>query len=327
LFLTMAPIDAEPTEEEATPEQRLAWLRARGVTIEEPEGRSAAAAPVDLGGPKFTYVRIPVNDNDICEELTAPVTEGDALPKLLGPVFAAGAHAVTDDVLAAHAAKSGQSVDLKLLRRVMEAGGAESFRLAVPTEDNGGQEVTSYLDEASTLKGLPKNERATALAVACGFPESCVLYGDIYISRRQWSKGGEVKNLDFSLEDLNPASPWLRRASTENLREQASTRPEEHALAQMQADEKPAEGEGEGYAWKDQGEEVEIVVAIEKGTTKKDVKVDFKRQEVRVTKPVEKTLKLFAPVEVDGCNWTLGDGQIVLTLEKADGKPWPQLLA
>eukprot|EP00929_Paragymnodinium_shiwhaense_P008029 TRINITY_DN111952_c0_g1_i1.p1 TRINITY_DN111952_c0_g1~~TRINITY_DN111952_c0_g1_i1.p1 ORF type:complete len:344 (-),score=77.85 TRINITY_DN111952_c0_g1_i1:157-1119(-) len=320
----MAPAD-EPTEDDATPEERLAWLRARGVTVEEPASRRSAPT-VNIGGPKFTYVRIPLDDADICEELTAPITEGDSLPSLLAPVYAVGADKVSDDVLAAHAAKSGQTVAPALLRQVMAAGGAETFRLAVPTEDNGGQEVTAYLDEASALKGLPTNERATALARACGFPDSCVLCGDIYLSRRQWSKSGQVKNVDFGLEDLNPASEWMRRAGTDNLREQAATRPEEHAAAQAGGD-KPAGGEGEGYSWRDQGDEIEIVIAVAKGTGKKDVKLDFKRQELRLAKPVEMTLKLFKAIEVDGCNWTLGDAQLIVTVEKADNRPWPQLLA
>ena len=39
-----------------------------------------------------------------------------------------------------------------------------------------------------------------------------------------------------------------------------------------------------------------------------------------------KTLKLYKAVNIDGCSWTLGSGQIVVTLEKCAAEPWPQLL-
>eukprot|EP00747_Dinoflagellata_sp_TGD_P068230 gnl/TRDRNA2_/TRDRNA2_155627_c0_seq1.p1 gnl/TRDRNA2_/TRDRNA2_155627_c0~~gnl/TRDRNA2_/TRDRNA2_155627_c0_seq1.p1 ORF type:complete len:285 (+),score=63.97 gnl/TRDRNA2_/TRDRNA2_155627_c0_seq1:97-855(+) len=251
----------------------------------------------------------------------------DALPTHLAAVFAGGS--VSDEALAAHAAESGQSVDLGVLRTLISQGGTESFRLATPTAANGWEGVNAYLDEAAVLKGLQRNMRANELVVQCGYPANCELRGDIFVGRVKWAAGGTVTNLDFQVSDLQPSSLWLQRAPVENLQEQASTRPEEHAKAQASAsdDGKPACGEGEGYTWKDEGEEVEIVVAIEKGTTKRDVKVDFKRQELRISKPISITLKLFKPVEVDGCSWTISDAKIVLTLEKVAKVPWHQLLA
>ena len=35
--------------------------------------------------------------------------------------------------------------------------------------DRGGESVYAYLDEASELKSLPVNQRASAIAEACGF--------------------------------------------------------------------------------------------------------------------------------------------------------------
>jgi len=177
------------------------------------------------------------------------------------------------------------------------------------------------------MKGLPKNERASALALQCGFPGTCELRGDIFVGRQTYDEGGMVQNIDFSIGELEPSSLWLRRAPKENLEFQKETQAENHAKAQESASSAPASGAGEGYTWRDEEEELEIVVEVEKGTTKKDVKVDFRKQEVRMTKPVSLSLKLFEPVDVDGCNWTMGDGKIILTMEKATKEPWPQLLA
>lgn len=311
-------------EEDITPEERLEWLRARGVLVEEPASRRTKAAS---GGRLFKYVKIPCANNYACEEISGEAGSGDVLPSLVAPNYA-GSAGVSDDAILAQAAQMGQQVGLEAMRAVMAQGGAESFRLAVPTDANGREGVYAYVDEASAMKGLPRNDRATALAHHCGFPATCILCGDIYVGRQKWNAEGLVENQDFELHDLEASSTWVRRATIENLEFQQSTQPDEHDRAQKYAvPDKPAEGAGDGYTWQDQGEEVEICVKVENGTTKKDIKVDFKKAEVRITKPLALSLKLFKAVDPDGCNWTMGKGQLILTLEKASAEAWPQLLA
>lgn len=313
--------DEKAEEDCASPEERLAWLRARGVIVEEPAGRRLITS---TGGKQFAYVCIPAGDGD-CVELSGSIGAGDMLPDILGPGFAVGD--ASDETLAGYAAQSGQQISISALRAVMARGSAETFRLSVPTEHNGREATYAYLDEASALKGLPRNDRATALAQACGFPATCLLSGDIYIGRQRYKEGGLVENVDFNLGMIEHSSTWVRRAVTENLEFQKMTQPEEHEAAQAGGDSKPASGQGDGYSWKDDGGDVEILVAVEKGTVKKDVKVEFRKQEVRVIKPVAHTFKLYASVDMDGCNWTISDGALVLTMEKASGGAWPKLLA
>lgn len=311
-------------EEDLSTEERMAWLRARGVLIEEPAGRKREGAPPS--GRPFRYVRIPMDEAHAVEELAghAPEGLGDALPALLARCFA-GDGGLGDEELKAHMKANGQDVEVSAMRAVMAQGGAESFRLAVPTEGNGREGVYAYLDEAAALKALPQNKRATALAKQCGFPDTIILSGDIYIGRQKWSASGTVENVDFLIQELEPTSLWIRRAPVENLEFQKESKPEQHAEAQAGMKDGPAGGEGEGYSWKDEGEEVEVSVTIEKGTPKRDVKVEFKSRELRVLKPVTLNLKLHAAVEVDDCTWTLGDGKIVVTLAKKDPQSWPSL--
>merc|ERR1719378_707362 len=120
----------------------------------------------------------------------------------------------------------GQQISVAAMRSALARGGAESFRLAVPTEANGREAVYAYLDESSSLKGLPKNARATALATACGFPPECTFHGDIFVGRQRWSKEGLVENMDFRVGELDRSSLWCRRAEVENLEFQKATRPE-----------------------------------------------------------------------------------------------------
>mmetsp|Transcript_42155 Transcript_42155/g.68280 ORF Transcript_42155/g.68280 Transcript_42155/m.68280 type:complete len:328 (-) Transcript_42155:89-1072(-) len=314
----------EANEDNATPEERMAWLRARGVTIEEPGEKQGPE--LSATGGRFTFVKIPADENQSCEECDGPLSLGDALPNLLAAKFAGCS--LTDDELRVHAATAGQAIGISTLRTVMMQGRAESFRLAVPTDANGRVGVYAYLDEASSMKGLPINMRATALPANCGFPASCQFAGDVYIGRQKWSAAGLVENVDFSLEDLTPGALWMRRAVPENLELQKSLRPEEHEAAQASGADKPASGEADGYSWQDQGEELEILLQVPEGTGKKDVKVEFKRQEIRVLKPAPLSLKLFAAVEIDGCSWTMGGpGQVIITLEKDSKAAWPKLLA
>ncbi|OLP95872.1 tRNA/tmRNA (uracil-C(5))-methyltransferase [Symbiodinium microadriaticum] len=184
--------------------------------------------------------------------------------------------------LRAYAAAQGQAgVDLAVLRKLVMRGQAESFSLAVPTAANGREAVYAYLDEASELKGLAVNERAVAVARSCGFPSSCRLRGDVYIGRLKWSDGGLVENVDFRIGELQPGAPWMQRAVTENLEQQKATQPEQHAAAQGGDPDQRAEGVGDGYTWKDDDEELEILLDVPESTKRKDVKIEFRRQEVR----------------------------------------------
>jgi len=319
----MGDLDAK-AEEDLTPDERLAWLRARGVIVEQPTDRKKYSPPAD--GRTFSFVRVPVDEGLNCEERSGPQAGGDALPALLGPEFAGGD--VPDSALEAHAAASGQAISLPALRAVLARGGAESFRLAVPTEANGGEGVYAYLDEASALKGLPRNERATLLAHRCGFPETCVLCGDIYIGRQKWRKGGLVKNIDFTLSDLDHNSLWVQRAPTENLEFQKAMQPEAHAAAQEAVSnnsgltEEVDEGD---YKYTQDEDDIEITFPIGTDVTKRDVKIEFLRRELRVTKPISFSIKLWKLVDVDGCSWTMGDGKVKISLQKQGGGHWPQL--
>lgn len=313
---------SEKPEDDLTNDERLSWLRARGVIVEEPASRKIAHA---AGGRSFLYVRIPADESLECEQRSGPVCDGDGLPSLIGPDFAGGD--VPDDMLEAKVAEMGQAVSIATLRSVLAQGGAEKFSLAVPTDSNGREGVYAYLDESSALKNLPINKRANTLAQQCGFPRTCEFFGDIFIGRQRWSKNGTIENIDFKLADLAPGSLWLRRAATENLETQKATRPDDHAYAQATGgSDEPASGQGDGYTWRDQGNDMEVVIEVEKGTSKKDIKIEFKKQEIRMTKPVAHHLKLFKPVDVDGCNWTVGNGQVILTLEKGVSEPWAKLL-
>jgi len=316
----------EVKEEDMTPEARMAWLKARGVQIEDFSQRRAGSAlgmTAAAGGPRFSYVFLPADESADAEERSAGIGSGDVLPGLLGPSFAGS---VDDDALQRTAASHGQSVGLEAMRLAAARGGAEAFRLAAPTDGNGKEAVHIYLDDCAALKQLPLNRRATALARTCGFPKDCEFHGDVYVGRTRWTKDGIV-NADFGVKDLDAGALWQRRAPMENLEFQKQTQPEGHAEAQAMGLATPelASGTAEGYTWQDGEEDVEITVQLEDPRAKK-VSVAFKRGSVEMSSPIKLNLKLYAEVDADACTWTYCPEGVRLTLLKEKEVAWPRLL-
>jgi hypothetical protein len=121
--------------------------------------------------------------------------------------------------------------------------------------------------------------------------------------------------------------------------------PAEHARAQSNFSTNVAAlGEVDGYFLSEEPYSLEVLVKVPKGTTMKDVKVEFRTQEIRVIKPVtlpwlklgvrHAYLKLYYSADGDVCHWTVGDGQIVITLVKCGhslqalkARPWSQLIS
>jgi hypothetical protein len=88
----------------------------------------------------------------------------------------------------------------------------------------------------------------------------------------------------------------------------------------------------EGYTWSQTLGEVEVRVKAPTGTTKKDVKAEFRRGALKVTfgkdaPAIDKKLAGF--VQVDGCTWTINTNQAIVTftLEKEKEGDWESLFA
>ena len=82
-------------------------------------------------------------------------------------------------------------------------------------------------------------------------------------------------------------------------------------------------GEGDGYTWSQEADEVEILFELPAGTAAKDVAVRFLPDKVVLTAPVSQQLALFARAVPDDCSWQLSDGKLLLTLGKEEeGQTW-----
>jgi hypothetical protein len=90
-----------------------------------------------------------------------------------------------------------------------------------------------------------------------------------------------------------------------------------------------AVGTGDGYNWKQDADELEVSVSVPNSVTRAQVKVLFQPRTLRVEHAgvVLVEGRLAGACRPEGSTWTLDRGRVVVTLEKADSRPWPALFA
>ncbi|KAL1504165.1 hypothetical protein AB1Y20_010574 [Prymnesium parvum] len=205
------------------------------------------------------------------------------------------------------------------IQREAAGGRCESYPLTPPSADPAHAAVRLYIDEIGALRGRPRNVRAEQLAQAAGLA-GLAIHGDAYVGRC-----GAAHNLDFRLGELAHDSAWVAQARAANLRRaaEASLGETEHL---------PGGGDEAGpYSWTQTDEDVEVRVrcGLEGKGAARRVKVGFgSGASLTVAVDGKKVLsfeKLFARVLPDECNWTIDGEHVVISMEKADHKPWAGL--
>lgn len=85
----------------------------------------------------------------------------------------------------------------------------------------------------------------------------------------------------------------------------------------------------DGYTWKQDDDELEISVVLPQDASKAKLKVVFGIKRLRVEHAGEVLVEgqLAGGCCPEGSTWTMGKGRVVVSLEKADSKPWPGLFA
>jgi len=287
-------VEEEPTE---SPEERLAWLRARGVTVETVEDRKLAKEgkldPNWGQGQKeitFKYVKIPWDDTQPYEEIeTKGYVAQDCMLTLMKPVFAGG-NIDSQTAKKTALAQMGQSVQTAGLDHLGEAaqgGTVETFALVRPAKTNSQQGVYIYLDEVGMLKQLPKNPRASSLAATCGF-NGADFFGDVYVGRVQ-CQPSPMYNIDFTVKDLDSSAAWMKRAAAENydyglgMAELRDKMGDQLVGGGQPAEDEGTIKEGDGYTWSQGEEDVEITVDGGEGIKSSQVKAVFKPASLKLT--------------------------------------------
>ena len=341
-------------ETEQTPEQRLEWLRAHGVTVEIPEDRQKEPQPepgAQAAMYRYTFVHIPVDGSLPYSERTVEVPQsetGDHLMRHLKAHFADSKAIDGNQLLKQFAGTAGAGVSVSAFESVSAAGSVESFSLVRPLDSNGHMGVYLYLDEVGALKKLPRNSRGNALASACGF-SGVDFYGDLFIGRVRGagaqSQGSiACPNVDFTLKEMDGDADWVRGAAHENMQNTATMEsmsemmgPGAQTINMGEGMKGRQEDDGtKGYAWEQTGDDVEIEVLLPPGTRSKQLKVTIDPRKVTVTLPgagqagplaTPLSLELFEPIRPDESTWTIDGDNLILSLEKAEaGGQWPMLV-
>lgn len=331
---------APPSEQE----ERISWLRDRGVLIEFPNEAAKAAKKASASGKtsKIVIVKIPCDEKRPFEEIEIPIVEeekGDQLLQLL-LVYFNNTHLTTSviDGLQKNQTTLFGTESVKVSDSTLQAlgqkGSVEAFSLSRPCEENLHCGVSFYLDEIGQIKNLPQNRRAVALATICGF-DNVPLVGDMFVGRTTVIPHKGLHHTDFRLADMDSSAKWLHGVKKENYEFGIKT-----GRAAVEGggekDYNGGENSSKNYSWKDSSDSVEIVLKTPLGTTSKDIAVVFRTRSVEVkTKSTGVSLlsiaSLFANVDPDDCTWTfannngLKEPELELTFVKSSAGPWTAL--
>jgi len=292
----------------------------------------------------FTYVRVPAADDQPLENCTGTAAApGDMLAQKICKAFFSQNGGIKDTTLLR--AQYGDVVDEKMgtLERVAAEGTVETFALVRPSKETQPLPKCGsymYLDEMGLLKALPRNQRASDIARACGLEVESPFYGDVYIGRLNMGSS-PTRHADFLADELKAGSAFLQSAPSENYQTQQAMREYEKVAKEKQLGAKTPEEQARieadrGWRWAQTAEDVEVTVTVPDGTAAKDVVVKFGGQSLSVAlksaagQPLVE-LKLFAPIRTDECTWTVGTSNgvrgVQVTMEKMEPQTWDALEA
>jgi len=340
-----------------SPDERMDWLRDRGIQIETAEERKEKAAAVP--GPKANqqqnddeeqlsvmYVYIPHDTSLPMQELKVTISKsnllrGDVLPTFLQPAFSKKSgegidlNLLEEQALTQFGSSDSLNVSSSAMEQVAQAGSVETFRLVPPVESNRYTNVNIYLDEVGLLKRLPLNTRAAKLALQCGFNPSPKIYGNVFVGRL--ANRPFQRNVDFGLKDVANDADWIQKAVMENLKHQTEMNQMTGRSGDTQAAADGEDGVAKdevGYSWTQNDEELEIIVQVDSSTgddgvvSSRDIKVLFlpKRVVLKYKGGEVVSIDLYASIDPDGCTWTLEKKKnVVLSCEKGECTSWPRI--
>jgi hypothetical protein len=227
----------------------------------------------------------------------------------------------------------------------------EITALTVPTPLNNHRAVSMYSDDNARTQNLPYNRRATELLVACGHSITSEpspsrvsigaappggICGDAFI----WER------VDFTVEDANPRAEWCDEArkpggggggggsaggprSLSGLMNQNAG-----AITNGGSSNGFDKGEGDGYTWSQNDEEVELRFPVAAGTKAKYVKVTFAKTSLKVIVAGQTLVngELGGNAEVEDSTYTIEDvkhkgKELCVTIcKKEEGRTWPFVL-
>lgn len=204
--------------------------------------------------------------------------------------------------------------------------------------------VSFYLDEASTLKRLPLNKRASSLASICGF-ENVPIHGDVFLGRVcMINEGrGPIRNVGFHLFEVDSGAEWMKNAHKSNYEHGIKTNmvsmDGEKSTANTAADGQiiaAIDKNGQNYKWSQTDDSIEIIVTLPIYTdttalTSKHLTVKITSTQVTVLIKSTSTellnLTLSKSINASESTWLMAKNDLELTLAKREeGVSWTNLV-
>jgi len=341
-------------------EERLAYLRSRGVEIDPIIDKSGEKKPARREEKDYkknsssmyivTYVKIPCDAALPMIEETAELKDGehkDALKEYLGSRFYASvdldeatvereSRTQISNMVTSHNLAAPSTDTIRNIAKNRPSI-AEAYPLSNPTSENNYIAVKMYIDEIGALRKRPRNTRAESVAAECAGLESLHFCGDVYIGCIQ--AGG--RNHDFTLADIKPDAKWAINARCQ------------HSTTYQQMSQDAASmrsGQHDSYTWTQTDEDLEIRVRIPSELLQFHQQLQKSNDEPHMKPPpppIKKSIRLslgkgdslllnlngapllhcprlFNKVSVDDASWTLDDNNttVVLSLEKLEPAEW-----
>ena len=341
----------DPEKQESS-EERIAWLRDRGVIIEIPNEKTSpnTSSRDRCNVSRIVVVKISADDRKDYQEVEVEIDaskSGDQLLIELKPFFQVSTETADD----------GGTLDMKMLENTMKnsfgntnavvspstfkelamLGNVEAFSLSHPCDDNNFTAVSFYLDEIGQLKHLDVNRRAVALANSCGL-KNVPICGDVYVGRTRRLPNEKIVHENFRVADLDSDALWLRNVETQNY--QYGLKTNQVAMQNHErADDEVSKGEdvAKGYRWSETSSTVEVVFFLPSALSKKELSVVLKSRSLVIKNLTDKTTLLELPslrdaICADDSTWIMGQEggrpTVEISMEKmAPGATWRSLLA
>mmetsp|Transcript_61344 Transcript_61344/g.72861 ORF Transcript_61344/g.72861 Transcript_61344/m.72861 type:complete len:329 (-) Transcript_61344:115-1101(-) len=240
--------------------------------------------------------------------------------------FADRIRSETTGTFAEHVSQMDDDAVINMIKTTQGTASTEIIAVTVPTPTNKFQSVSMY--SSPNAENLPVNARATELLKSCGHHNKEGVRGDVFVGRCIDNEMDDIwTRIDFTEKDANPDSEWCREASKKGGgggtggRAASSSNMMSGGAGLSRGDGGGEKKEGE-YVWSQTNDEVELKFVVAIDTLSKEVKVNFGRNNLKVTVR-GKTLaegELGGSVIVDECTYTIqnivGGKEICLSLAK-----------
>lgn len=241
----------------------------------------------------------------------------------------------------------------------------EITALTVPTPLNNHRAVSMYTADDARTQNLPYNRRATELLLACGHsintaeasPSTAAIgaappggiCGDAFVGRCHDDEVKDVwERVDFTVEEADPRAEWCDVARKQGgggggggsagggARSLSGLMNQQAQITGGGAGASAGgngfrEGQGDGFTWNQNDDEVELRFPVAANTKAKYVKVNFGKSTLKVTVAGQTLLngQLGGTVEVDDSTFTIEDAnsgkgkELCVTLGKKENYTWP----